>query len=173
MRFKGQVGLCVLTLALGLTFAEASAQTIRSDDEQSHFGAETPVRKTAEIPGEVLSILRQDKRNQTCLEKGESPTGITSDWFVGSRVQLNAQGPADLLVTAANNCLLGANTAPFWVFRMTPQGYQLVLEVNALGLDLLNTKTNSYRDIRTGVATASSVNEITFKFDKSHYRPSR
>jgi len=171
MESKRLIVLCLSALLIALAIGEASAQTRRrSQKEQSHFGAEVAIRKAAEIPTDVLSILREDKRNQTCLREGESPTNITSSWFVGSRVHLNGDADADLVVAARNECLLGANIIPFWVFRNTRQGHELVLSVSALGLDVLNKKTNNYRDIRTSAATARSVHRVTFKFDGNEYR---
>jgi hypothetical protein len=66
--------------------------------------------------------------------------------------------------------LFGANIVPFWIFRNTPQGHELALSVSALGLDVLNTKTNGYRDIRTTTATASSGYAISFKFNGKKYQ---
>ena len=171
MESKRLVGPGLLALLIALAIGEASAQASRrSQKEQSHFGAEVAIRKAAEIPTDVLSILREDKRNQTCLGDGESPTNITSSWFVGSQIHLNGDGDADLVVTARNECLLGANIIPFWVFRNTRQGHELVLSVSALGLDVLNTKTNNYRDIRTSAATARAAYTVIFKFDGKEYR---
>jgi len=170
MEFKWQ-RLCLAALMIALAIVETSAQrTRRSQKEQSDFGAEVAIRKAVEIPIDVLSILREDKRNQTCLKDGESPMSITSSWFVGSRIHLHGNGDADLVVAAKNPCLFGANLVPFWVFRNTPHGHELVLNVSALSLDVLNTKTNNYRDIRTARATARSVRTVIFRFDGKEYR---
>jgi len=157
-----------LIASVGGAFAQQSG---RPQDEQTHFGAEVAIREPTKIPADVLSILREDKRNQTCLGDGESPASITGSWFIGSRIQLSANSDADLIVTAQNKCLLGANLVPFWVFRKTRETHELVLSTNALGLDVLNTRTNGYRDIRTGSATAESVRTVNFKFDGKEYRP--
>jgi hypothetical protein len=151
MRSNRLIGV-FLTLLTALMFREAHAQVPRrSQREQSRFGAEVAIRRPVEIPAEVLSILREDKRNQGCLREGESPTNIISSWFVGSRIHLNGDSKRDLVITAKNTCLLGAN----------------------LGLDVLNTKTNNYRDIRTGTATARTVHTVIFKFDgKNFFYPS-
>ena len=170
MRSNRLIGVFLLTLLTALMFPEAHAQAPRrSQREQSRFGAEVAIRTPVEIPAEVLSILREDKRNQTCLRDGESPTNITTSWFVGSRIHLNGDSERDLVITAKNTCLLGANLVPFWVFRNTSQGHELVLSISALGLDVLNTKTNNYRDIRTGTATARTVHTVIFKFDGKKY----
>lgn len=138
---------------------------------QSRFGAEITIKNPVEIPSDVLSILRGVKRNQTCLGESESADSITKSWFVGSEIHLNGRRLVDLVVTARNECLLGANIVPFWVFRNTSRGHKLVLSVSALSLDVLNTRRNSYRDIRTRVATASSTYSIIFRFDGKEYRP--
>jgi hypothetical protein len=174
MESKLLVKFCLTVLLIASTVGGAFAQASRRlRKEQSHFGAEVAIRKPVEIPPDVLSILREDKRNQTCLRDGESLTNITSSWFVGSRIHLSVDGDVDLVVTARNKCLLGANLVPFWVFRSRPQAHELVLSVSALGLDVLNTKTNNYRDIRTGAATAQSVRTVIFKFDGKEYRPEK
>lgn len=161
----------LLTLLPALMFPEANAQAPkRSQREQSRFGAEVAIRRPVEIPADVLLILREDKRNQNCLQEGESPTSITTSWFVGSRIHLNGHSQRDLVITAKNTCLLGANLVPFWVFRNTSPGHELVLSASALVLDVLNTKTNNYRDIRTGKATARTVQTVIFKFDGKKYR---
>jgi hypothetical protein len=173
MEFKWQ-GLCLTALMIALVIGEASAQTTRrSPKEQSHFGAEVAIRKATEIPTDVLSILREDKRNETCLKDGESRMSITSSWFVGSKIHLNGNGDADLVVTARNKCLLGANLVPFWVFRSTPQGHELILSVSALGLEVLDSTTNDYRDIQIGAATARRVSTSTLKFDGKRYQPAK
>ena len=171
MEFRRHVGFCLSAVLIALVVGEASAQTRRrSQEAQSRFGAEVAIRRPVEIPNDVLSILREDKRNQTCLKDGQSPTNITSSWFVGSRIYLNNDSGSALVVTARNTCLYGVNLVPFWVFRNEPQGHELVLRVSALGLDVLNTKTNNYRDIRASAATARSVHTAIFKFDGKEYR---
>jgi hypothetical protein len=160
---------CLSALLIALAVAEVSAQADRRK-EQSQFGAEVAIRKPTEIPTDVLSILRQDKRNQTCLKEGESQGNITSSWFLGSRVHLKADSDPDLIVSAKNSCLFGANLVPFWIFRQTPHGYDLILSVSGLGLDLLKTRTMGYRDVRASAATATSTQTVLFKFDGKEYR---
>jgi hypothetical protein len=171
MELKRIVGHGLLALLIAFAGGGAFAQTSRRlQKEQTRFGAEVAIKRPTKIPVDVFAVLRDDKRNQTCLKDGESPTSITARWFVGSKIHLNAVSGADLIVMARNVCLWGANIVPFWVFRTTPQGHRLVLSVTALGLDVLNTKTNNYRDIRTSAATARATYSVIFKFDGKKYR---
>jgi len=165
------VALGTLVLIIVMLVGGMTAQERRPRTEQSHFGAEAAITAPVEIPSDVIPMLRQDKRNQTCLKRGESVERITKTWFVCSEIHLKDDRSVDLVVTARNECLLGSNIVPFWVFRKTPHGHELVLSVSALGLDVLNSKTNNYRDIRIARATARSAHTATLKFDGRKYRP--
>jgi hypothetical protein len=165
------IGICLQVSLFALTAGETNAQRNKHfEREQLQFGAEVAVKRPVEVPQDVLSILREDKRNQTCLKEGESPASIPSSWFVGSRVHLKGDGDPDLVVSARNSCLFGANLVPFWIFRNTPHGYDLILSISALGLDILETRTRGYRDIRASAATATTTQTIIFKFGGDEYR---
>jgi hypothetical protein len=139
-------------------------------DEQLHFGAEEAIRNPTSVSEEVLQILRRDERNQTCLAANELPSDIPASWFVASEVSLNRDGLTDLVVTAANPCLFGANINPFWIFHGTPRGQQLVLSVSALSLEVLDTRTKGFRDIRASAATATEVLITVYSFNGGEYR---
>ena len=152
----------------------ASAQTQQSSSEQrreqTSFGAEEEIVHPIPIPKDVLQVLRSNERNQRLLAKGQTPDEIPASWFVASEINLKDDNMSDLIVMAAAPRLLGANIVPFWIFRGTTQGHELVLTVSALSLEVLDTKTNGYRDIRTGAATAKSGYRIIFRFDGKVYR---
>lgn len=142
-------------------------------DEQLRFGAEEAIRNPTSVSEEVLQILRSDERNRTCLAANESPGDIPTSWFVASEVNLNHDALPDLVVTAANPCLFGANINPFWIFYGTPRGQQLALSVSALSLEVLNTRTKGFRDIRASAATATEVFITIYSFDRGEYRRQR
>lgn len=141
--------------------------------EQSSFGAEEEIEDPISVPADVLRILRRDERNQTCLNEGQPEDAISASWFVASEIDIDGNESADLVVKASNPCLFGANIDPFWIFRNTPRGYEHVLSVSTLGLDVLNAKTNGYRDVRTTAATANEVIITIYKFDGRKYKAAR
>jgi hypothetical protein len=100
------------------------------------------------VPQEVMNVLRNDKEIQSILER-DSGINISASWFVASEISLNTDDFSDLVVGPADERLLGANLAPFWIFQGTPQGYILVLKVNTLVLNFLDSKTNGFCEIRT------------------------
>ena len=155
----------------------ASTQTHQSSSaqqrEQTTFGAEEEIVHPVPIPKDVLQILRSNERNQRLLAKGQKPDEMPASWFVASEINLKDDSMSDLIVMAVESRLLGANIVPFWNFRNTLQGHELALTVSALSLEVLDTKTNGYRDIRTSAATAKSGYTIIFKFDGKEYREQR
>ena len=141
--------------------------------EQTLFGAEEEISRPVKVPGDVLQILRQDRRNQRHLPKGQSPDEMPETWFIASEIHLNDDYLVDMVVMAANPQLFGANIVPFWVFRNTRQGHQLALSVSTFGLEVLKTKTSGYRDIRTSAATANKLLTAVYSFDGTKYRQRR
>jgi hypothetical protein len=138
--------------------------------EQSSFGAEEEIKNPSGVPEDVLQILQRDERNRTCLAANEAPESIPSSWFVASEINLNNDGLKDLVVTAVNPCLFGANINPFWIFRGTPQGQELVLSLSTLNLEVLDAKTKNHRDILAIAATSKEVLTTVYRFDGGRYR---
>jgi hypothetical protein len=137
--------------------------------EQTHFGVEEKIVKPVTVPSDALRILRQDEISQTCVAEGKSADQIPASWFVASAIHLNGEALPDLIVTAGNSCLFGANVNPFWVFAHTQRGYKLVLSLSALGLDVMPRKVSGYRSIRASAATANQVFTTIFKYDGRRY----
>jgi hypothetical protein len=138
--------------------------------EQSVFGMEmVPVAEPVVVPEDVLQILRKTNYVLTCLKERQAPSDIPASWFVGSRIHLDGPDEPDLVVLPANGCLLGANVAPFWVFRRTARGFELVLEISVHDLRVLKGRSNGYRDIETWSSTAVTHTTLHFKFNGRRY----
>lgn len=155
-------------------------------EEQSHFDVEYeygahPIVHPINIRKDILEILRTDKRRVlVCAKsKGISADQIPGDWFVGSVIHLDGPNERDLFVQPrfdldlkpSNRCLFGANIGPFWLFRITSTGYQLILDTDAHDLIALSTRTNGFRDVELESATATMVSTTIFKFDGRKYEP--
>lgn len=151
----------------------ADSQTGDETLEQTSFGAEEEMQQPVSIPGDVLEILKRDQRNQRGLGAGETQSDISASWFVASEIKLNDDELPDLIVQSANPRLFGANLVPFWVFRKTLKGNELILRVDALNLELLKTKRKGYRDIRTTKATAKEVITSYYEFRGTKYEQRR
>jgi hypothetical protein len=121
------------------------------------------------IPNQVLGTLKNDGDVMNCVSNG-SGDAFSADWFEASEVALHDQNQADLVVVAQNGCLLGANIAPFWIFKNNGHAYDLVLTVHAHDLEIASATTMGYRDVVTLSATAIQVISSTYQFDGVEYK---
>ena len=140
--------------------------------EQVRFGLEESIDRPVPLPEAVLKILRQDSDIRACDLEQNSRDTIPAMWYEASEIHLDGPTESDLIVKAKNACLWGANIGPFWVFRKTPNGHSLVLSTVALGLQVLKTKTNAFRDIRAGAIASLKPSYVMYKFDGHNYQES-
>jgi hypothetical protein len=106
--------------------------------------------------------MRQDG-----LERDQVP----ASWFVASEIHLDGVHEDDLIVQprdlgqspSPNHFLFGARIVPFWVLLGAAGKYRLVLGVRADGLDVLDSRTNGYKDIQVRQLTATKVTTVLFK----------
>jgi len=160
--------------------------------EQTSFGIdwlpdEAFMEKPVEIPSGAMRVITDSLPRGTinCLSLHKiSPEQIPLSWFAGSEIHLDGPGEVDFIVqpdipkivarevplNEGAGCLLGANIGPFWVIRKNPSGrYSLLLATYALGLQVLDSRTNSYRDIQTGASTATTATRIIYKMAVAQY----
>src|SRR5437763_9085488 len=98
--------------------------------EPKFFNAETPIRRPVKIPRSVLQQLEQHENVIGCSsirgDRERSRRVDLSKYFRAALVNLDNDGNVDLVIQPEPGACLSANTAPFWVFRNTGKGYQLV-----------------------------------------------
>lgn len=141
--------------------------------EQARFGLEEPVSQPAPIPDAVLAILKTDSVVLTSgCGDGQPASIISASWFEAAQVHLDGPEEIALLVKAKDGCLFGANIGPFWVFRKTQNGYELVFDISALGVELLPSRTRGHKDISAGAVAGGRVVSVFFKFDGRKYQES-
>jgi len=159
--------LCVVVFALVWCPNPAWCQSSHTL-EQTSFGLEEPVEHPVPLPQAVLEKLRAETRDRIC-PNSKAAKDSDDSWFAASEVTLRRGELPALVVKAENACLRGANIGPFWVFRRSKTGYEIVLSESALGLEVLNTRTNGYRDIRLSAATARDVLIGVYRFRNGKY----
>jgi hypothetical protein len=158
-RISVQVIFLLIFTVFGATALHAQEQIV--------FGAEEVIKKPANIPIEIMTQLKHDRRVKQCVaEKG----AVKSSWFSAAEVDLNGDQVTDYVIKAENSCLFGANLSPFWVFHNLTYRYSLVLRADTLGLEILPETTEEYRNIKLSRATATEVSESILKFDGAKYQ---
>jgi hypothetical protein len=192
MRAKELVPCVVLILLLAATTSRSSGQNSTNDQkpEQTVFDAEPDqdlmhISKPVEIPESALEVLRDTITGgpANCLKShGVTPAQASASWFIASAVHLNGPNEVDLIVLlnepAIGNpknpggCLLPANGNYFWVLGPGSASgkYRLLLETYGLRLEVLNSRTNRYRDIQTGYASTAGNAAELYKFMLSQYQ---
>jgi len=167
MHLKTQGRLAAL-LGLVVIFAGTQSSINSIEKEQSLFGIESPIDRPVPVPPEILRLLDSDVRVVKCLGiKGIRQAPGT--WYTTSEIHLNDRKQADFVVLPKEACLFGANIGPIWVFGRTEKSFEILLKTDALGIEILKSKTNGFRDIKGVQATAIKTVEATFKYDGHRY----
>ncbi len=159
----------------------------KRQEEQSDFGIElevAPIQRPVALERAALDALTDDAGVASCLEnEGLSPKVLPANWFVASEIHLDGANESDLVVLpggrlpdtpkgeiSPNACFLGANTGQMWVLRSTQRGFKLVLSQIGLGMSVLTTRTNGFRDIEIGAFVGGYDDSINYKFDGESYK---
>jgi hypothetical protein len=130
---------------------------------------ETPVLRPVPVPEGILQNLKEvDQSVQRCLENDHLGAPPAS-WFVASQIHLDGPNEIDLVVASNGGCLLGANVAPFWIYRSTLRGYELVLAVDVHDLEVLRSRWKGFREIRVWSMTVDTITTETFRFGGQFY----
>ena len=130
-------GILILLLSIVIALPVALSQKPSGTAHpQTIFQLEEKFKHPFPLPASVLGTLQADTSNQqmfeSCPSRG-SLHAMPSSWFIASEVKLKHGESSGLVVRAENGCLWGANIGPFWVFRHTDHGFELVLDASALG----------------------------------------
>ena len=154
--------------------------TKESQQEQRSFSSDDPdevfIRKPITLPDEAIQTLKNSGAGSECLKQGHK---FDAAWVVGSEVHLNSSGETAIVVMPKfflqppldNSCILGASNNTFWVLRKEDEGYQLLLETTALGLELEKSRHNGYLDITTYVhINFSETATVYYRFDGRRYK---
>jgi hypothetical protein len=170
----GRSVVLLIVAALLARGAESQQTKKRPSQEQMRFGLEESVIQPVPIPDAVLAMLRSDSEVGTsrCVDEGQTSPDISASWFEASQIHLDGPEEIDLLVKAKDGCLFGANIGPFWIFRKTQHGYELLLGVSALGVELLPSRTNGHKDVSTGGVAGGKAATVFYKFDGRRYQES-
>jgi hypothetical protein len=159
-----------ICLIMGLIIALRSSVFC---SEQAHFSAEAShVDHPVRIPHEVLLILASQEIVRDTLESENiDQHNPPESWFSAAAVHLHSK--AKDLVIVGNPPVSAGNTAQFWVFTATANGYRLVLATAAHDLIVEKSESHGYRDIQLLAMTASTTTSVLYRFDGYCYRRGR
>jgi hypothetical protein len=178
---RGVILIVIVLAGTHLLSAQHTFVNPSAAPEQSQFSVElVPIQRPVRLSSAALNALGGDQRVASCLEEaGLRRDQLPPDWFIASGIHLDGSAERDLIVMPGgpldgpprNECLVGANTAQFWVLRKTRKGFALVLSQMAHNLDVLHTRTNGLRDINmAAVVGAGYYARLEYRFDGRSYQ---
>lgn len=163
----------LLAIFFLMAIAMAFSQKSSSVHEQTSFVEDSPLDRTVPIPQNVLRLLSQrEEVKENLQEVSEAERKDLAQFFSASQIHL---GPADEidLIVKGNEGMGGADNASFWVVRSAYKNPVIVLWEGANGLEVLTTRTNGYRDIRSDWASASTQVTSLYQFNGTEYKLAR
>lgn len=166
-----------------LLHSQAQVAVFHGKNEQSSFAVEeipgeSRIRHPLPVPSQALEELQSDKGVKSCLADNPLESGKSlSSWFLASEIRLDGSNEADLVVVPSflgqeSMCFqTPAGIGLFWIFRKNNGRYELVLRTWGGNLEVLATKTNGYRNVKTGTLGQAGRNltDIKFHFDGTRY----
>ena len=117
-------------------------------------------------------VLADSPDVRECIEKEEGGTRTAEENMSVEEVDLNRDGVTEYEVELSGPCACGMVNCSIYVYRLTPTGYELILEDAAgYGFQLLKTSTRGYADLRVDARdSAAAQSQTIYKFDGQRYR---
>jgi hypothetical protein len=149
--------------------SSAIAGQAPSCPEQLDFGAEESVRCPAKLPAQIRALFVKDPDVQDALSAMNLPRNrVPPSWYRASEVKLGGLDERSFVVIGEGP-LAGANITTFWIFRISRAGAGVLLKAPSLGLTILATRSEGYRDIELQAATAVRLSKVLLKFKNGRY----
>ena len=174
--------LRLILISCFLPFLFTSIVLAGQEKEQTEFqtAPDQKITRPAHLPRGVLQLLAKDNEVSDCLADNPIPkSGSLAAWFAASEVHLGGPGEEDLVVLpiADGDRFLCFHSVEgigfFWVFRKAGKNYQLVLKTGGLGLSVLRTRHNGYRDIESDGQAGVYYTRNIYHFQNGSYREFR
>ncbi len=117
-------------------------------------------------------VLSDFKDLRECMEQEEDGLRKAQENMTIEQVDLNRDGVNEYQVEMSGPCACGMVNCSIYMYRKTGEGFESILDDAAgLGVELLKTSSNGYRDLRvTARDTAATEAETVYKFDGKRYR---
>lgn len=154
--------------ALGAMALIAHGQEVRPTPEQKLF-SNSPFQHPAALSSEVLRVLlAAHPAKETFAVLNDSERTNPSQLFEAGEVHLSVPGEVDLVVMGMGH-MKGTENSWFWVVRSARKNPQVILFSGADSLEVLDTKTHGYKDIRAVWMSPLETETTIYHFDGQYY----
>jgi len=162
----------VAILGAALIVSAAQEQTVARRVEQTSFSSDLPLDYDVPIPQEVVKLLLHTKQvKQAAQDKAatQAQRDNPSKFFRASAIQLASADETDLVVVGVHP-MSAADNGWFWIVRSFPHDPKILLFVGTKSLEVMEQRTNGYRDIRAASSGVGETTTVTYHFDGHTYR---
>jgi len=147
----------------------AYGQEVHPAPEQKVF-SNSPFQRPAALSPEVLKVLlAAHPAKETFAVLNDSERANPSQLFQGGEVHLSGPDKVDLIVMGMGR-MRGTENSWFWVVRSARKDPELILFSGADSLEVLDSKTHGYRDIRAVWMSSLETETTTYHFDGHSYQ---
>jgi hypothetical protein len=148
----------------------AQEQKPNAAGEQTLFYEEKPLQQQVALSPEVLKVLMETKQaTQGSDFASDAQRANPAQLFRAAAVHLISKDEVDLVVIGVPP-MSGADTGWFWVVRSARKDPEVVLFADGNSLEVMDTKTNGSRDIRSIWSSPSQTNYTIYHFDGGTYK---
>jgi len=157
-------------LALGIVgILACKPQTANTTREQTVFFESQPFQHAVPLPQSVLRELLRTKEVKESLDSA-SPEHKSnpSQLFVASEVHLSGPDEIDLIVRGIPP-VSGADNDWFWIVNDLPSAPRVVLWAGCDSLEVMDRRTNGYKNISCSWSSPSMTVTRSYHFDGKKY----
>jgi len=141
---------------------------------ETSFYGEDKLKSPIRITEKILNVLKKDKEVRRCFG-AEPRTQDLRSWFEATKINLNNDNYSDILVKGKDdigkkesNCING-NAVSFWIFSKKQTGYELVLRLYTITVEIGRKKSKGFYDIRASRSTANTKYRTNYVFNGAKY----
>src|SRR6266478_5832239 len=165
--FRTVSALVLVVIADGILVTQG--QEAHSIHDQTLFSEEEPLQHAVPLTPDVLSVLLKTKQAKQGLEfANDSQRNNPAQLFRAAEVDLRRPGEVDLVVIGILP-MRGADNCWFWVVRSARNHPKVVLIAGGNSLEVMNSRTSGYRNIRSIWSSPSDTSQKIYHFDGKSY----
>jgi hypothetical protein len=173
MKMGGQKLLLFCIALVGMTLiltVTVQGQTTDVIHEQSSFREDEPLKKTANLPSNVVRALLQTQEAKGALaskpqQKKDSPDKL----FRAAEVVLGSPDEIGFVVMGLFP-FSGADNTWFWLITYAGKTPRILLWAEGNSLEIMHSRTNGYRNVRTRWSSPLTTTINEYHFDGVRYK---
>jgi hypothetical protein len=147
-----------------------TAEPAKPAPEETSFDENETPRHTVSLSPDVLKVLLQTKEAKEAWgdlskEQQKNPAQL----FVAAEVHLSKPDQVDLVVRGIFP-FSGADNSWFWIVSSVNNVPKVVLWTGALSLEMMNSRANGYRNIRSYWGSSGAEETKEFHFNGEEYK---